>query len=152
MTTWTWTTCHMPPPQSPIGKERRGPNWGSKEESRWWAARQHHPCSRKSQIQMFKNPIPSCIYKQIYWYMVAHPSLPGTGLNFTVWINLLQMTFLSPLPNKRRESILKTTSINKLPQVTLGERKKEQIPSLAHQYFLPLCRSPKRRHKREESE
>lgn len=64
--------------------------------------------------------------------MFVHPKLPVTGLNFTVWMNLLQMTFLSPLPNKRRGNILKTTSINKLPKMMLREEKKEQISSLAH--------------------
>lgn len=51
------------------------------------------------------------------------------ALNFTVWMNLLQMTFLSPLPNKRRESILKTTSINKRIRIMLGEKKKKRILS-----------------------
>lgn len=64
--------------------------------------------------------------------MFVHLKLPVTGLNFTVWMNLLQMTFLSPLPNKRRGNILKTTSINKLPKMMLREEKKEQISSLAH--------------------
>lgn len=57
-------------------------------------------------------------------YTDTHLFIP-ISLNFTVWMNLLQMTFLSPLPNKRRESILKTTSINKLIQIMLGERKKQ---------------------------
>lgn len=70
-----------------------------------------------------------CIYKQVYWCMFVHPNLPGTGLNFTVWMNLLQMTFLSPLPNKRRKSILKTIFIDKLTQIMLGEGEKKQMCS-----------------------
>ena len=40
-----------------------------------------------------------------YIDMFVPPDLSGIGKNITVWMNLLQMTFLSPLPNKGEKHI-----------------------------------------------